>query len=298
MTSFLRRYSVAGYFALAFAISWGGVFAVIQGSAIPAPSEEAERLFLGVYLAMLAGPSLAGIAMTAAVSGSAGLRDYRSRLLKWRVSPLWYAVALITAPLALTVTALALVPFSGDFVPAVLRGSPLDPQGPVHAASLSALLLMAAGVGIGAGFFEELGWTGFAIPALLRRRSAVATGLLVGVLWGAWHFLAVWWGSARSFGSVPIPLFMIVALFTFLPPYRVLMVRVYQRTGSLLIGIMMHASLTASMIILGPSIEGVQSVEYNLAFAAVLWGMVLLTPQHGRREVPTRRSDAVLASRA
>jgi hypothetical protein len=48
-----------------------------------------------------------------------------------------------------------------------------------------------------------------------------------------WHFLAVWWGSARSFGSVPVPLFLIVALFTFLRPYRVLMVRVDERTGSL-----------------------------------------------------------------
>jgi len=32
---------------------------------------------------------------------------------------------------------------------------------------------------------EELGWTGFAVPTLLRQRyGALATGLLVGVPWG------------------------------------------------------------------------------------------------------------------
>lgn len=49
----------------AFAISWGGILVVIRGGAIPAPAQEAHRLFVVVYLAMLAGPSIAGIAVTA-----------------------------------------------------------------------------------------------------------------------------------------------------------------------------------------------------------------------------------------
>jgi len=93
-------------------------------------------------------------------------------------------------------------------------------------------------------------------------------------MWGAWHFPAVWWGSARSFGSVPVPLFLFVALFTFLPPYRVLMVCVYERTGSLLIAILMHATLTASMIALGPAVNGAESVVFNLACATMLWVVV------------------------
>ena len=43
--------------------------------------------------------------------------------------------------------------------------------------------------------FEELGWTGFATPTLRRRNRVLATGLIVGVLWGAWHFLVTLWGS-------------------------------------------------------------------------------------------------------
>ena len=135
-------------------------------------------------------------------------------------------------------------------------------------------MLLGLAVGLGAGIFEELGWTGFAIPTLLRRVTVVSTGVIVGVLWGAWHFLAVWWGSADAFGPVSVPLFLLVGLFSFLPPYRVMMVRVYARTGSLLVAILMHASLTSSMIILGPPVKGTQSLIYDLAFAGVLWGIV------------------------
>ena len=274
MRPWIRQHPATSYFTLAFCISWGGIVVVIRGGAIPAPPEEAHRLFASVYLAMLMGPSIAGLAMTGIVGGATGLRDYRSKLLKWRVALGWYAIALLTAPLALALTSIALSRFSTDFVPAILGSGAIDPAGPIQAENVTSLLLLAAAVGIGAGFFEELGWTGFAIPTLITRISAVSTGLVVGVLWGAWHFLAVWWGSAAAFGSVPVPLFMFVALFSFLPPYRVLMVRVYERTGSLLLGILMHASLTTSMIILGPSIKGADSLLYNLVFATTLWGLV------------------------
>jgi CAAX protease family protein len=274
MRSLIRRYKATSYFTLAFAISWGGILAVVRGGAIPAPPEEARRLFAFVYFAMLAGPAIAGLAMTVVLGGLTGLRDYRARLLKWRVAPAWYAVALFTAPTALVLAWIALSQFSPDFAPAVFGSGVIDPAGPVQADNVRTFLLLAVAVGVGAGFFEELGWTGFAIPTLLPRLTTVSTGLIVGLLWGAWHFLAVWWGSANAFASVPVPLFMFVALFSFLPPYRVLMVRVYERTGSLLVGILMHASLTASMIIFGPAIRGVESVAYNLAFATTLWGIV------------------------
>lgn len=282
MNAFIRRHAAACYFTLAFAISWGGILVAIRGGAIPASPTEAERLFIFVYLAMLTGPSIGGLAMTAMTGGAIALRDYRARLLRWRVSVIWYAVALLTAPLVLALTLFALSQFDAGFVPAVLgKGGP-DPAGPVQAGSVSALALTALGIGAGAGFFEELGWTGFAVPTLLKRRGALWTGLVVGVAWGAWHFLAIWWGSATSSGSVPVALYLFVALFSFLPPYRVLMVRVYERTGSLLVGIVMHASLTASMLFLGPPVTGVASVIYNLAFASMLWLVVALTLAYER----------------
>jgi membrane protease YdiL (CAAX protease family) len=225
-------------------------------------------------LAMLIGPSVAGISMTAIVSGRAGMQRYAKRLRRWRVPARFYAVALLVAPLTLLMTVAALSAFSPAFVPALLGGSTAA-IGPAKAASTSAFLAMGLGVGLGAGFFEELGWTGFAAPLLRERLGNFRAGLLIGLLWGAWHFLAVFWGSAEVFGSVPIPLYLLVALFAFLPSYRVLMVELYDRTHSTLLGMLMHASLTTSMILLGPVVSGGAAMAYNLAFGAALWLLAL-----------------------
>jgi hypothetical protein len=53
------------------------------------------------------------------------------------------------------------------------------------------------------------------------------------------------------------------------------MVWVYDRTGSLLVAMLMHASLTASVRIFDPvPISGAPLVVYNLVLGAALWVVV------------------------
>jgi CAAX protease family protein len=138
----------------------------------------------------------------------------------------------------------------------------------------ASLLLFGLAVGLGAGFFEELGWTGFAVPALRLRYGVLTTGLLVGGLWGAWHLLAAVWGIGNRSGALPLALFVTLDLFSALPAFRVLMVWVYGRTGSLLVGMLMHSSLTSSLLILTPLTTGVPLLTFDLVFAAALWVVV------------------------
>ncbi|MGH7497444.1 MAG: hypothetical protein ACREL3_01170, partial [Gemmatimonadales bacterium] len=151
--TFIRRHSLLTYFALAFAISWVGVLLVIGGpGGIPATPEEFRRLFPAGYLAMLAGPSIAGVLCTGLVHGAAGFREYRSRLLRWRVGVRWYVVALLTAPLVVTVSVWVLSAIVSRFAPgATIAGGRTPPP-----------LVFGILVGSGAGILEELGWTGFA----------------------------------------------------------------------------------------------------------------------------------------
>lgn len=263
--TFLRTHPLATYFLLTFGISWGGVLLVVAPQGIPGTTEQTDRLFLYVYLAMLAGPSVAGVLLTGLVHGRAGLGDLLSRLLRWRVGARWYAVALLAAPLLTLVVLLALSLLSGEFLPGIFAS---DDRG--------SLLMFGIAVGLGAGFFEELGWTGFATPALRRHHSVLATGLIVGVLWGAWHFLVNVWGGGNWAGSLSSALFLpaILTSLAVLPAYRVLMVGVYDRTGSLLVTMLMHASLTTSMVVLQPQTLGMPVVTYVLIFAAALWIVV------------------------
>ena len=263
--AFIKRHSLSTYFALAFAISWGGVLLVIGGlGGIPGSAAQTDPLFPFVYLAMLAGPSVAGLLLTGLVYGRVGLRDFLSKMLRWKVGARWYAVALLTAPLLVTATLFALSIASPIFLPGILTTS-----------DKASLVFFGIAVGLGAGFFEELGWTGFAVPGLRLRYGVFPTGLIVGLLWGAWHFLVTLWGSGSSSGALSLVLFLFVALFSFLPPYRLLMVWVYDRTESLLVAMLMHASLTASVLILGPlAISGVPLLAYDLVLAAALWVVV------------------------
>ena len=136
----------------------------------------------------------------------------------------------------------------------------------------TSFLLSGIVAGLLVGFFEELGWTGFAVPRLTLRNGVLTTGLIVGLLHGAWH-LPVFSGAGSS-GSLSPALVLPVQLFSFLPAFRVLMVWVYDRTGSLLVAMLMHLSLTASMLILQPLATGVALVTYDLVLAVALWVVV------------------------
>ena len=258
----VTRHPVATYFVLTFLISWSGILVVLGPGAFMGATEPTEGLLPLVYLAMFAGPSVAGILMTGLVDGHAGFHDLRSRLLRWRVDVRWYVVALLTAPLVVTAVLLPLSLSFAGFLPGVFASG-----------DKVSFLVIGLAAGLMTGLCEELGWTGFVIPRLRRRYGVLTTGLIVGLLWGAWHF-PLFSGGDLS-GALPLALFLPVQLFTFLPAYRVLMVWVYDRTGSLLVAMLMHVSLTASTLILQPlDVAGMRALTYDLALAGALWLLI------------------------
>lgn len=272
---------VLTYFVLTFAISWAGVLAVVGFDGFPGTAEDFRVLLPIVVIAMLAGPSVAGVAATALFLGKTGLHDVWLRLLKGRVGARWYAIALLTGPLMVSGVLMVLSLTSPVFRPGIITVS--DPA--TH-------IVLGLVTGLVAGLFEELGWTGFAIPRLRLRHGILVTGLIVGLVWGAWHLLVTWWGSTDTSGSLSMTVYLPAMTLSFLVPFRVLMVWVYDRTGSLLVAMLMHASLTASVRIFDPvPISGAPIVIYNLVLGAALWGVVaavaVATPGALRRSTVT-----------
>jgi len=269
--AFIKRHPVLSYYAMVFAISWGGILLVVGlgPGGIPATKEQVGALMPFMLLALFAGPSVAGLVMTGLLYGREGFRNLLTRMRRWRGGARWYAVALLTAPLLVTATLLALSISSPEFLPSIFTSD-----------DKVRLLLFGIGWGlVGGGLLEELGWTGFAVPTLLRRRHGVlATGLFVGVLWGLWHFLLTFWASGTSSGALSLAGFLPAVLFYVgsLPAYRVLMVWVYERTGeSMLVAMLMHASFSASMLIQQPlGLALVPGLAWNLVLAAALWVVV------------------------
>lgn len=255
-----QRAELRAYFAAAFAVAWVGILLVMTSTG-PRVAPDAYRgsAYL-VFIAMLAGPTLASIGLTALFDGAHGLRELASRLVRWRIDRRWYATLLIAPALVAAVLG-ALALGSASFAPAILSSS-----------SRGTILATAAIVGLGAGLFEELGWTGFATPRLLGRHGWLRAGILLGLVWATWHGLADYWGGA-ALGSLWFAHFLewVVALVAF----RALMTWIYAHTQSLFLAVLLHASFAGSQSLLWPAAATPRDelLWYGL-FAAALWLIV------------------------
>ncbi len=114
--AFIKSHPLLSYFALTFAISWGGFLIVAGSGGIPGTREQFETPLPIAVLAMLAGPSVAGILLTSLLYGRAGLRNLLTRMTRWQVGARWYAIALLTAPLLMMTVLLPLWLLSPEFL--------------------------------------------------------------------------------------------------------------------------------------------------------------------------------------
>ena len=172
----IKQHPVLTYYVLTFAISWGALLVAVSSGGLPRSPEQLAKMIPVMIVAMLGGPVVASILLTAVVGGRAGYRDLLSRLIRCRVGIRWYAAALLTAPLLLMAVPLALSLRFPELIPRIFTDSNKGP-----------ILQMGFAAGLSVGIFEELGWTGFAIPMLRLRFDALQTDTIVGFLWGAWH---------------------------------------------------------------------------------------------------------------
>jgi membrane protease YdiL (CAAX protease family) len=252
------------FYALTFAISWSSVLLVIGGpGAIPGNPEQVESRMLYAVLALFAGPSIAGLVMTGVVHGRAGYRDLLSRLVKWRVGVGWYAAALLTAPVV--------------FIGIGLVAPSYHPS--LFVTSDKSVLLLLGLIAALMSLLEEIGWTGFATPEIRRRFGVLTTGLIVGGLWGLWHSVLNAWSNGGAFGALPFTTFLILYVLVIgiphLTAYRVLIVWVYDRTGSLFLAWLMHASFAASTFALGPlPLAGADFLTWFLTVTLAFWLLV------------------------
>jgi uncharacterized protein len=276
--AFIRKYPVPTFYILTFAISWGGILLLAGGPAADVDSAaQMEKLFLPVYLTLLAGPAFSSILLAALVDGWAGLRELGSRLRRWRAGARWYVLALLLPPLVIGATLAVLSLASRDFLPRFYTAND-------KAFLLQFSLISALTVAV----FEELGWTGFATPRLRQRYSVLETGLIVGLLKGVWNGLVVYWVSrvTGAFGGLAPALFLAGTLLTWQPTYRVLMVLVHDQTRSLPLVMLMHTSLVAFWTMFTPlEVTGASLVTYYLLLTAALWIVIGVVALRNRAQL-------------
>lgn len=250
----LRR-PVATYFLLAFMVSWTGALTVAAPQLLRhQPLSKMTGILM--FPAMLLGPSLAGIVLTAVLDGRMSVRQLFSQMLLARVPARWYMTLLIPPALVLFVLVSLGILMSPVYIPN--------------------WFLAGALFGIPAGFLEEIGWMGYAFPKMCSQNSALSASIQLGLLWGLWHLPVInFLGAASPHGAYWLPFFLV---FTFaMVAMRVLIAWVYTNTKSLLLTQLMHVSSTSSLVVFSPSrVTAAQEVTWYAVYGAVLWVAVAI----------------------
>lgn len=193
--------ALAPFFAIAFGLAWGILALLIffpgQTEAVFGPMGYTNPLFiLAVY-----SPAIAGILLVWRHCGARGLGSYFRRLTLWRMPIAWWIFLAIGIPIAF-------------YMGAAIKGTITDPFpfSPWYG------VLPALATALFIGPLEELGWRGVALPLLQRRFAPLWSSLILGMIWGLWHFPAFFLSgspqSAWSFGPYFIGVLSITVILT------------------------------------------------------------------------------------
>jgi len=270
--SLVKQHSIIIYFLLAFSFSWGLILILAGPGNIPINPEKSQELLPLLYVSMLVGPSIGGLIMIGLIEGKNGYRKLLSSFMKWRVNIWWYVFALFTAPF-LAIMILLILSFL----------NPNFQLGFSNSDNIAVLFINGIIAGIMVGIFEEIGWTGFVIPRLNLKYSILKTGLIVGVLWGLWHFI-LFWEDDSFFKLLPI-LILLGRLFAWLPPFRIIMIWVYKSTNSLLLTVLTHASLVFTTTVVVPmNLTGKDLLTWLIIWGVSLWIITLFILKLIRKE--------------
>jgi membrane protease YdiL (CAAX protease family) len=238
----VRHHPLTSFFIVAYALSWWAwIF-----------------FAFGIFPTPIAsfGPFLAALAVLAFSEGKSGIVGLFRRMIRWRVAPGWYAVALLLpAVLAAAATALNVLlgaqPPSSDELagwPGILPGF--------------ALVLLIPGFG---GAWEEPGWRGYAVPRLQRGRSALLASLILAALIAGWH-LPLMIAEQIHYSDIVL---IVAAVIVFNWVFN-------NANGSVLIVMLMHAANNAiSGSFFSPMFSGADSVRQSWLLALV-WSVVAI----------------------
>lgn len=246
--NWVQDHQVPVFVALAIALSWGwwllvpglvGASELTQGLAIP-----------GAF-----GPAIAAGIVILISDGD--LRAWALQVLRWRVSPRWYFIA-IGLPIALVLGGVGGAIF--------VAGGPIDfgliPQRlPLFVASFLLATLIGGGQ-------EELGWRGFALSRLQQSYSALTASLVIGVVWATWHLPLFLLGAPRN----QTGLFALYAVLVV--GFSILLTWQYNSTGgSVLLAMLLHGGINASGNLL-PAPMGAASqwpIAIDVGMVAGVW---------------------------
>jgi len=240
-TDWIKRSPLIAFFVLVFGMQWLLVLALLV---LPQLVPPLVALVVGSWL-----PNGIGVLVTGVAGGRSGLRELLGRVVRWRVSVKWYAIASFV-PAAVAFLAIGLWALLGNAVPDFASADMLLP-----------LILLAVFTGATG---EELGWRGTALPRLQARWNVLTSSLVLGVLWALYH-LPSFFLSGMPLENAPLITFMVGTV-----GINVFISWIFNHTGgSLIMMFLFHFALN-----LMGNVTGVYSVPALFRLLAAIYCVV------------------------
>jgi len=221
-----------------------------EGSQTELVTTQISGSALIIIMSMVHAPTIAAVIVVFRDDGFDGIRKLFQQLKYWRFPLKWYMLALSVFPIAILAGLLIMTLFSPRYTP------------------VFSISILAIGTLI-SPLWEEVGWTGFATPRMLKRYSPLKAGIYLGVIHLFWHLAADYWGSGEFYGNLYLAHFFL--WMAGLIVLRIITMWIYLRTKSLVLGWLTHISYTGGQTIFVPIVlTAVETILWNSIFVLVL----------------------------
>src|SRR6188768_903448 len=163
------------------------------------------------------GPMISAIIVTLIYRGKSELKEIFKKVTAWKVPFRWYLLAL-----------LPVVPqWIGLFLWSQFTGTQLVL--PTIGSYLSSWIQISL---IATAYYvtEEFGWRGFMLPRLFSMNSWIKSSIIIGIIWGVWHYPLWIFSTWSTTGSLTESSSMIIANTVFDIGLSVIVTLIFKNT--------------------------------------------------------------------
>jgi membrane protease YdiL (CAAX protease family) len=271
-STWVGRHRVGVFLVLAFALSWWAWPLAVRN---PASSPQVSF-----------GPMIAAFSVAALAGGRHQVVRLLRAVVHWRVPLSRYVIA-VAGPFLITgIVAVSAIAFG------VIDPAPVSDAFGWSSWSAVPLLFVMTAL-LGGPLFEEVGWRGFLLDELQRRRPVVVSTLAVALVWAAWHLPLLISEPTGQRPPLPFVVWILGQAFVLTWIYNT-------SAGSVLLAILFHTAVNVSTrLLLEPFAgqPGFLGVWWLLAAAYALLAFVLLGATRSRLGIGPATSRGAAADR-